>query len=85
VFNAIITLAQPIIAVQVDAAQMAEPAASELLVKLETYFMRPVVLVAWDENSHFMSRGFPCTEEMLISDDLEWRKFELPPEPEIPF
>jgi hypothetical protein len=84
-FNAIIPLSEPVVAVQVDAAQLAEPMAAELLARLEIYFMRPVVLVAWDETSRFIRYGFPCSEEMLVSDDLEWRQFELPPEPEIPF
>lgn len=84
-FNAIIPLAQPIVAVQVDSDQLADPAGAELLAKLEAYFMKPVVLVAWDPGSNFLSRGFPCPEESLIDDDLQWRKFELPPEAEIPF
>jgi hypothetical protein len=84
-FNAIIPLAQPIVAVQVDVAELADPAGKELLAKLEAYFMRPIVLVAWDENARFLSHGFPCPEEMLISDEIEWRQFELPPEPEVPF
>jgi hypothetical protein len=85
VFNAIIPLAQPIIAVQVDAAQLPDPAGAELLAKLEAYFMKPVVLVAWDQDSRFCSRGFPCPESALTDEDLHWRKFELPPEPEVPF
>jgi hypothetical protein len=84
-FNAIIPLAQPIVAVQVDADQIAEPTVSQLLARLEIHFMRPVVLVAWDQNAKFLSFGYPCPEDALTNDDLEWRQFELPPEPEIPF
>ena len=47
-FNAIIPLADPIVAVQVDASQMQGQEGFELLRKLEVYFMKPVVLVAWD-------------------------------------
>lgn len=84
-FNAIIPLSEPIVAVQVDADQLAGAAGAELLERLEVHFMRPVVLVAWDKDSRLARLGYPCPEEMLISDDLEWRRFELPPEPEIPF
>ena len=84
-YNAIIPLAQPIVAVQVDAAQLAGSAGAELLARLEIHFRRPVVLVAWDETSRFISLGYPCPEDALTSDDLEWRQFELPREPEIPF
>jgi hypothetical protein len=47
--------------------------------------MKPVALVAWDRDSHFLSLGFPCAESILTHDDLQWRQFDLPPEPEIPF
>jgi hypothetical protein len=84
-FNAIIPLAQPIVAVQVDAVQLTGPAGADLLARLEIHFMRPVVLVAWDEAARFMSLGYPCPEDAVTSDDLEWRQFELPPDPEVPF
>lgn len=84
-FNAIIPLAQPIVAVQADAAQLASDAGAELLARLETFFMRPVVLVAWDVNARFLSLGYPCPEHAVTSDDLEWRQFELPAESEVPF
>jgi hypothetical protein len=84
-FNAIIPLAQPIVAVQVDANAIAGPAGAELLARLEIHFMRPVVLVAWDEQSRCLKLGYPCPEEMLTDDDLDWRQFELPAEAEIPF
>lgn len=84
-FNAIIPLAQPIVAVQVDAEQLDRPDVAKLWERLETYFMRPVVLVAWDEAAQFKSFGYPCPEAALTSDDIEWRQFDLPPEPDIPF
>lgn len=84
-FNAIIPLANPIVAVQVDAEQMRGNGGIELLAKLELYFMKPVVLVAWGEDSKFMTLGVACPESLLTDEDLQWRKFELPPEPEIPF
>ena len=84
-FNAIIPLIQPIVAVQVDAAQLAGEQGAELLAKLEAFFMKPVVLVAWDQDSRFLSRGFPCPENMLTDEDLQWRQFALPLESEIPF
>jgi hypothetical protein len=85
VFNAIISLAEPIVAVQVDVEQLQGPQGMELLAKLKAYFMRPVVMVAWDQNSHFLSRGTACPEDMLTDEDLQWRQFELPSEPEVPF
>jgi hypothetical protein len=84
-FNAIIPMARPIVAIQVDESQLVEPAASELLARLEIHFMSPVVLVAWDREARFHSHGFPCPENLLIDDDLQWREFTLPDEPEIPF
>lgn len=84
-FNAIIPLAQPIVAVQVDAARLEGTAGAELLARLQIHFMRPVALVAWDADAHFVSLGFPCPEEAVTSEDIEWRQFELPPDPEIPF
>lgn len=84
-FNAIIPLAHPIVAVQVEAAQLEGEAGAELMAKLEAYFMKPVAMVAWDEDSRFHSRGFPCPEDQLTNEDLHWRNFELPPEPDIPF
>lgn len=84
-FNAIIPLAPPIVAVQLEAAKLDGDQGAELLKKLEGFFMRPVVLVAWDQTGRFISRGHPCREELLTDEDLQWRQFELPGEPEIPF
>jgi hypothetical protein len=85
VFYAIIPLVPPIVAVQVDPEQLEGKQGSELLAKVGAYFMRPVVLAAWDQDSRFVSRGAVCDEGLLIDEDLQWRQFELPPEPEIPF
>lgn len=84
-FNAIVPTNPPLIAVQAEPSQLEGDKGAELLGKLEAFFMRPVALVAWDENSKFFSRGAPCPEQMLTDEDLQWRQFELPPEPEIPF
>jgi len=84
-FNAIIPLADPIVAVQVDAGQMHGVEGDELLHRLKTYFMKPVVMVAWDQDARFLSRGYPCPEHLLTDEDLQWRRFDLPGEQEIPF
>lgn len=84
-FNAIIPLAEPIVAVQVDVAVLDSSSCNGLLETLEKFFMRPVVLVAWDQNGCFKSVGYPCSEHLLIDEDLHWREFELPSDPEVPF
>lgn len=84
-FNAIIPLDPPLIAVQASPEQLAGEQGAELLAKLEAFFMRPVALAAWDQDSKFISLGAPCPEALLTDEDLQWRQFELPPEPEIPF
>lgn len=84
-FNAVIPLSPPVIAVQVDEGMLSSDEGQELLGRLEAYFMTPVVLVAWDRDAKFLCRGAACPENDLISEDLDWREFELPPEPEIPF
>lgn len=84
-FNAIIPLDPPLIAVQAEAQQLEGNQGAELLAKLETFFMRPVTLVAWNQDSKFISRGAVCPEHLLTDEDLQWRQFELPAEPEVPF
>lgn len=84
-FSAIIPMAEPIIAVQADAVEIEGEKGFELLVKLEAFFMCPVVLVAWDRDSKFISHGAICPEHLLTNEDLQWRQFELPAEPEVPF
>ena len=84
-FNAVIPLTPPVIAVQVEEGLLNGDAGQELLSKLEAYFMTPVILVAWDQQARFLCRGAACPEDDLISEDLDWREFELPPVQEIPF
>jgi hypothetical protein len=84
-FNAIIPLDPPLIAVQAEPEQLEGDKGAELLAKLEAFFMRPVALVAWDQESRFISRGAMCPEAALTDEDLQWRQFELPAEPEVPF
>lgn len=84
-FNAVIPLDPPIFAVHVDPAELQDGAGAEMLRKAEAYFMSPVVLVAWDRDARFFSLGAPCPPEMLLSEDLHWRRFELPQEPDLPF
>lgn len=84
-FNAIIPLDPPLVAVQAEPWQLEGDKGTELLAKLEAFFMRPVALVAWDQSSTFHSRGAPCPEHLLTDEDLHWRQFELPAEPDVPF
>lgn len=84
-FNAVIPLDPPLIAVQAEPWQLEGDLGIELLAKLEAFFMRPVALVAWDHDSRFIRLGALCPENMLIDEDLHWRQFSLPSEPEIPF
>lgn len=84
-FNAVIPLTPPVIAVQVDYALLESGGGQELLEKMQAYFMCPVVLVAWNSESKFKCLGHHCPEEALISEDLCWRAFEPPSEPDLPF
>lgn len=84
-FNAVVPSDPPLIAVQAEPWQLEGNQGAELLAKLEAFFMRPVVLVAWDQDSKFHSRGAACPEYLLTDEDLQWRQFDLPAEPEIPF
>ena len=84
-FNAVIPLTPPVIAVQVDSALLDSGQGEEFLQKMKAFFMCPVVLVAWDEQSKFRCLGHDCPEADLISEDLHWREFEAPTEPEVPF
>lgn len=58
---------------------------ADLLAKLERHFMSPIALVSWDQEGQFRCYGAPCSEEDASSDDLIWRRLDLPAEPEIPF
>lgn len=84
-FYAIIPTAPPMFAVQPDGPLQPGAAAAELLGKLERHFMLPVVLVSWNGMAAFESYGPDIPEGLVTAEDLVWRKFELPVEPEIPF
>ena len=84
-FSAIVPTNPPLIAVQAESWQLEGEQVDYLLRKLNAFFMRPITLVAWDQDSKFVSYGVPCSEHLLTDEDLQWRQFELPPEPEIPF
>ena len=84
-FNAVIPLLPPIVAVQVDASVLSGGQGRALLAKLQAFFKIHVALVAWDQESGFQSINCPCEESDLLEEDLVWRAFELPPEPDIPF
>lgn len=84
-FYTIIPTVPPSFAVQVDAAQMAAPACSELHARLERHFMTRTVLVSWDYAGRFLMHGHLQSEAMVTDDGLVWRAFELPGEPELPF
>ena len=84
-FNAVIPLSPPIVAVQVDAPVLNGSEGPALLAKLQAFFKIHVALVAWDQEAGFKSIDCPCQESDLLEEDLVWRAFELPPEPDIPF
>lgn len=84
-FNAVIPLTPPVIAVQVDYELLDSGQGQEFLTRMEAFFMSPVVLVAWDKEANFKCLGHACPESDLISEDLNWREFEPPVEPELPF
>jgi len=84
-FNAVLPFAPLIIAIQVDEEILNGPDVDALLQKLESFFMVAVVVVAWDKDAKFKCRGAACSELDLISEELVWREFDLPAEPEMPF
>jgi hypothetical protein len=84
-FNAIIPTTPPVVAVQVPIWPGSDEERAELLFKLERFFMIPVILVNWDQAGQFRCAGHECRESLLTDEDLTWREFEMPSEPEIPF
>lgn len=84
-FNAVIPLSPPIVAVQVDASVLCGNEGPALLGKLQAFFKIHVALVAWDQELGFQSINCPCEESDLLEEDLVWRAFELPLEPDVPF
>jgi len=84
-FYTVIPTTPPMFAVQPDSSRLSDVDAAELLLKLERHFMLTVVLVSWDEAGVFKSSGPAITEDQVTGEDLVWREFELPSEPEMPF
>mgnify|MGYP000415417229 FL=1 len=84
-FYTIIPTAPPTFTVQPDQAHLSDSAAAELVRALEKHFMSPVALVSWDAAGQFRTHGAPVSEELATDEDLVWREFELPGEPEVPF
>jgi hypothetical protein len=84
-FFTIIPESPPVFAVQPNDALITAQSAAELIERLERHFMSPIVLVCWDQSGQFQRYGYPASEEAVTSEDIQWREFELPPEPEVPF
>ncbi|GEM_PF-4623246 len=84
-FYAIIPSKPPVFAVQPNFPDLQRAEHADLLAKLERHFMSPIALVSWDQDGQFLCYGTPCSEEDASSDDLIWRRLDLPAESEIPF
>lgn len=84
-FYAILPEQPPVFAVQPNDPNLNASTASELIGRLEHHFMHAIVLVSWDQEGKFKSYGYPASETALTDEDLQWREFELPAEPDLPF
>ena len=84
-FYAIIPHTPATFAVQPNDPQLDAALAAELIGRLEKHFMHPISIVAWDSAGKFVRYGCPISEEVVTDEDLLWREFELPADPEIPF
>lgn len=84
-FYTIIPIVPPTFAVQPESPELSAPDAAELVRALEQHFMSPVALVSWDAAGRFRTFGAPLIEELALDENLVWREFELPTEPEVPF
>jgi hypothetical protein len=83
-FYTILPESPPVFAVQPNETPDAQSAA-ELIGRLERHFMHAIAIVTWDKDGKYQSYGYPVSEEIASSEDLQWREFELPPEEEVPF
>lgn len=83
-FYAILRESPPVFAVQPN-EQLYVQSASALIERLERHFLHAIAIVAWDQVGQFESCGYPVTEEAATDEDLQWREFELPAEPDVPF
>jgi hypothetical protein len=84
-FYTIIPETPPVFAVQPNDPTLNAFSAGELIGRLQKHFMSRIVLVSWDQAGQFKSYGHSLPESVLTDEDLQWREFELPAEPEIPF
>lgn len=84
-FYTIVPTTPSTFAVQPDPQQLTDVESTELLGRLERHFVMPVVLVSWDAAGTFKRYGPPITEDSVTGEDLVWREFKLPAEPEMPF
>lgn len=84
-FYAVLPTSPPSFAVQPDSLQLTDAEVATMLRKLELHFMLTVVLVSWDATGAFKSYGSQISEDLVTGEDLVWRAFELPPDPEVPF
>lgn len=84
-FYAILKESPFVFAVQPNDPQLGAQAAAELIDRLEKHFQHPIAIVAWTPAGEFIRHGFPASEEAVTSEDLVWREFELPAEPDVPF
>lgn len=84
-FYAIIPESPPVFIVQPDEENISIAQAAELIERLEAHFLHAISIVRWDHEGKFKSFGFQVSEQTAANEDLEWREFELPALPEIPF
>ena len=84
-FYAIVKASPCVFAVQPNDPLLDARAAAELTDRLENHFGHPISIVAWNQAGEFVRYGFPMDEEAVTSEDLVWREFELPAEPDVPF
>ena len=84
-FYTIIPTVPPAFAVQPESTELSDFDAADLLHRLEQHFMSIVVLVSWNATGSFNRFGPPIDERLVIDEELVWREFELPGEPEVPF
>lgn len=83
-FYTILPESPPVFAVQPDNTLDARSAA-ELIERLERHFMHAIAIVIWNQAGEFVQYGYPVSEDTAASEDLQWREFQLPDEPDLPF
>lgn len=84
-FYTILPLSPPVFAVQPDEPNLSTYAAGELIGRLQRHFQHSIALVSWDAEGKYVCLGFPVDEDVTTAETLDWREFELPEEPEVPF